>query len=74
MSNLVGIKSMVLERAYQTTVFFYEIEQAEKKGTLTTTEAKNGHTVIRFCDEDLDIAYDVNLNRYMTDEEFSTWL
>lgn len=74
MSILIGIKSMVLERAYQTTVFFCEIEQAEKKGTLTTTEAKNGHTVVRFCDEDLDIAYDVNCNRFLTDEEIFTLL
>ena len=68
-SNLMDIKAGVLATAYQTSVYFSEITAAEKSGALTTVQAKNGHTVVRFCDEMCNIAYDVNSERYLTEEE-----
>ena len=73
-NNLIDIKAGVLAKAYQTSVYFYEIIAAENQGSLTTVLAKNGHTVVRFCTEMCNIAYDTYFERYLTEEEIKELL
>ena len=68
-NSLMDIKAGVLATAHQTPICYCEIASAEKSGALTTVQAKNGHTVVRFCDDMCNIAYDVNSERYLTEEE-----
>lgn len=74
MDKLIGVKYMVMEKIYQSSVFFFEIMKVQEQGLLTTIKLKNDHTIVRYCDELIDVAYDVNLERYLTDSEIKEML